>query len=177
MTHIVRHAGPADVSIIVELMEDARAWLASSGSDQWQYAPRVDRIQAAVAAGSAWIAESDHRPVATITIDGNADPEFWTWEDDPDSAMYVHRLVVNRSAAGRELGTALLDWSSRRASAAGLRWQRLDAWASNEDLHRYYQTRGWTHLRTVRLPHRGSGALFQRPAGAQTGTGPDLVEK
>jgi len=171
---VIRRATAADIPIITSLMEDARSWLDSRGSDQWQYTPRVDRIEAAIAAQNTWIAEDGGRPVATITIDRSADPEFWESADQPEEALYVHRLVVARAAAGQDLGSALLDWASRRAASAGLRWQRLDAWATNSDLHRYYQTRGWTHLRTIRLPHRGSGALFQRPAGDQTGVGPRI---
>ena len=34
----------------------------------------------------------------------------------------------------------------------------------NPGLQGYYRSRGFRHVRTVDLPHRASGALFQRPA-------------
>jgi len=58
---------------------------------------------------------------------------------------------------------ALARW---RAGAAGKQWLRLDAWSRNADLHRYYERRGFQPVRLLRFDHRGSGALYQRPAGS-----------
>jgi len=60
----------------------------------------------------------------------------------------------------------MLDWASGRAGAAGKQWLRLDAWSRNADLHRYYERRGFQPVRLLRFDHRGSGALYQRPAGS-----------
>ncbi|MEU7909175.1 GNAT family N-acetyltransferase [Actinoplanes sp. NPDC049118] len=97
-----------------------------------------------------------------ITVDDYADPEFWTAQDDPDSALYVHRMVVDRVAGGNGVGGRLLDWAERLASSLGRTWLRLDAWRTNAPLHAYYQRQGFVPVRTVNLSHRGSGALFQR---------------
>ncbi|MEU5725052.1 GNAT family N-acetyltransferase [Micromonospora sp. NPDC047738] len=67
--------------------------------------------------------------------------------------------------AGRNIGGALLDWAARVAASRGCRWLRLDAWRTNEALHRYYERQGFSPIRVVELAHRGSGALFQRPTG------------
>jgi hypothetical protein len=40
----------------------------------------------------------------------------------------------------------------------------VDVWTTNERLQHYYLAQGFTHVRTVVLPHNPSGALFQRPA-------------
>jgi ribosomal protein S18 acetylase RimI-like enzyme len=100
-----------------------------------------------------------------ITVDDYADPEFWTAEDWPDSALYLHRMVVDRSAAGQNVGERLLDLAQDLAEASGKQWLRLDAWRTNTPLHSYYQQQGFNIVRIVSLSHRGSGALFQRPVG------------
>jgi GNAT superfamily N-acetyltransferase len=112
----------------------------------------------------------------TITVDDCADEEFWRPEDDPDDALYLHRMVTTREVAGREIGSALLDWASCRAAALRKRWVRLDAWRSNPGLQRYYADRGFEHVRTVQLPHRHSGALFQRRAGVVRGDSPRVAK-
>src|SRR5262249_52980048 len=114
--------------------------------------------------------------VATITIDATADPELWHDSSDQDDALYVHRMVVARDEAGRGLGAALLDFAGRRAAAAGRAWLRLDAWATNTKLHDYYRGQGFTPLRPTCHAPRASGALFQRPAQAQTRHGPTLTQ-
>ena len=111
--------------------------------------------------------------LATIALDGYADPEFWTPGDRPEAAYYVHKLCTARACAGLGLGRALLDWAGLRTLADGLPWLRLDCAKANPALQDFYRAAGFRHVRTVDLPHRASGALFQRPSAMRTG--PDEV--
>lgn len=173
----VRPARAHELDTVVRLWDEAARWLASRGSDQWQYPARREAIARSIAAGDqCWLVEEDGRVIGTITVDDHADPEFWRPEDDPENALYLHRMVTIREVAGREIGSALLDWASRRAAGLGKQWVRLDAWRSNSELQRYYANRQFKHVRTVELPHRRSGALFQRPSGATLGRGPTVEE-
>jgi GNAT superfamily N-acetyltransferase len=107
--------------------------------------------------------DDEDRPIGTITVDDHADPEFWTEADEPDKALYVHRMATSRAAAGQDIGAVMLDWATKRAAQQGKAWLRLDAWKTNPGLHRYYERQGFTLVRLVDLEHRKSGALFQRP--------------
>ncbi|MFC9145266.1 GNAT family N-acetyltransferase [Streptomyces bacillaris] len=158
----VRAGRPDELGVVEALLCEASTWLASRGIDQWQYPPHRDRITKALERGVCFLAFEDGTPIATIQVDSFADPEFWTPEDQPDAALYVHRMAVTRTASGTGIGSRLLDWASERASAQGKRWLRLDAWKDNNGLHRFYKGAGFTLLRIVDLPHRRSGALFQR---------------
>jgi GNAT superfamily N-acetyltransferase len=174
----VRAARPDEIYVVVGLWQEAGYWLSAHGIDQWQYPPRRAVIEANIAAkDECWICESNRGDViGTITVDRNADPEFWAPSDSPDDALYVHRMIVRREAAGTEIGSALMDWASHRAAAAGKQWLRLDAWRSNPRLQHYYAERGFELVRTVELRHRNSGALFQRPAGVVLGRGPRITQ-
>lgn len=161
----IRVARPHELDVVESLLREASTWLASRGIDQWQYPPHRDRIAAALERGDCFLAFVDGQPIGTIQVDTFADPEFWEPGDRPDAALYVHRMAVSRSSAGMGVGGALLDWAAERAAVAGKVWLRLDAWKDNPGLHRYYEGEGFTLLRIVDLPHRRSGALFQRPTG------------
>ncbi|MEW2315210.1 GNAT family N-acetyltransferase [Streptomyces bauhiniae] len=163
MTNLsIRPARPDELGTVETLLRGASSWLASRGIDQWQYPPHRDRIMAALEQGVCFLAFEDEEPIATIQVDEFADPEFWTPDDDPNDALYVHRMAISREAAGGGIGGRLLDWAADRAAWQGKGWLRLDAWKDNEGLHRYYKGAGFTLLRIVNLPHRRSGALFQR---------------
>lgn len=162
---VLRRAGASDGPVVAGLWTEAARWLASRGIDQWQYPPHADRIAASIAAGDCWLAVVDEHPVGTITVDDRADPEFWTAADEPDTALYAHRMAVARPAAGTGLGALLLDHAGLLAAETGKRWLRLDCWRDNPGLAGYYEWEGFTHVRTVVLEHRRSGVLFQRPAG------------
>lgn len=187
----LRRAVPADLAGVLTLLADTAEWLYSQGVRQW---PRggfgPERIEPLIEEQVLYLVDDELRyldpdeaapPVATIALDGHADPEFWTRTDDPASALYVHKLAVARPWSGSGLGDALLDWAGATVHASGLPWLRLDCAKSNPRLQSYYRTRGFRHLRTIDLPHRASGALFQRPAEATLTTAfrdltiPDLI--
>jgi GNAT superfamily N-acetyltransferase len=162
---MIRRATPDDLVNLVRIYLAAQRWLAEIGSDQWANNTEEKtqtRLADSIERGACWLAELDGKPVGMITVDGYADPEFWTAQDDPDDALYVHRMVVDRLAAGNDVGGRLLDWAEHLAGSLGRKWLRLDAWRTNTPLHAYYQRQGFVPVRTVNLSHRGSGALFQR---------------
>jgi ribosomal protein S18 acetylase RimI-like enzyme len=177
MSYSIRLTTEHDAPAVTALVLEATRWLAERGSDQWQYPPQVHAkaISAAIRRGSVWgVADEAETLIGTITIDERADPEFWTVADEPDTALYIHRMAVCRALAGREIGAAMMDWASARAVEAGKRWLRLDAWSRNPELQRYYERHGFELVRLLRFEHRGSGALYQRPAGYQERIGPSL---
>ncbi|MEU1389063.1 MULTISPECIES: GNAT family N-acetyltransferase [unclassified Nonomuraea] len=170
----LRRAEPADLPGVLRLLADTAEWLHTQGVRQW---PRQgfgpERIEPLIEERVLYLLDDELRyldpdvqapPVATIALDGNADPEFWTPADDPGAALYVHKLAVARPWSGSGLGDALLDWACSAARSAGLPWLRLDCAKANPRLQEYYRMRGFRHIRTVDLPHRSSGALFQRPS-------------
>lgn len=158
----IRAARPDELDIVESLLIEVSEWLASRGIDQWQYPPHRDRIRHALARGEVFLAIQDDRPVGTLQLDDYADPEFWTTDDQPEKALYIHRMAVTRSAAGQGIGSMMLDWAAQRAAGSGKPQLRLDAWKTNPGLHRYYRGEGFQLVRLVNLPHRRSGALFQR---------------
>lgn len=171
----IRRAHEADTATVVDLWEEAAVWLKAHGSDQWQYPVKVHNVQKAIRERACWIVENESVvPVATVTLDEHADPDLWKPTDDPGQALYVHRLVVGLSSRGGELGSAVLDWSSRKAKNAGKKYLRLDVWTSNMQLRQYYLDRGFTLVRIV--PHIEYGVLFQRPAQTVLGFGPAITE-
>jgi GNAT superfamily N-acetyltransferase len=118
--------------------------------------PPADRtLAAAISRSEVFLVRQDGRVVGTLTLDDYADPEFWTPDDDPGSALYVHRMIVTREAPGQDLGGAMLDWAAKQAARTGRAWLCLDAWRTNLALHRYYERHGFVRVRTVVLPHRG----------------------
>ncbi|MEU1238593.1 GNAT family N-acetyltransferase, partial [Micromonospora aurantiaca] len=80
----------------------------------------------------------------------------------------LSHLAVDRSFSGHGVGAWMLNQAAQRAAHGGKKWLRLDAWKTNTRLHAYYRHHGFQQLRTVHVPGRGSGTLFQRPAATTT---------
>ena len=173
-------AGPDDLPTIQELFDDARSWLSKKNTDQWA-APwpsehaRNDRIRASLAAGSTWIMRDGLTPVATVTAQGTPCRDgLWLPEELERPALYLHRLIVRRSHAGKGIGAWLIDWASWRAvqkyAAESI---RIDVWTTNIALQKYYQGLGFQWLRNEdAVPGNPSGALYARPISR---TGPPVT--
>jgi len=173
----IRRATEADIQTVADLWNESSEWLRGAGLDQWQYPVRFPGIRAAVHSETCWIVEDPPgEPVGTVTLDDDADPELWTPLDKPGQALYLHRLVVRSKLRGRDLGSAIVDWASVRAQSLGKAWLRLDAWTTNDQLHRYYLDRGFRLVRIVPGASSGSGAAFEREAGKVLGRGPLVAE-
>src|SRR6266540_2636245 len=84
--------------------------------------------------------------------------EQWS-EPWPSEDLMVKGMLRNLKA-----GETFIDWAGTRAADEGARWLRVDVWTTNDKLQQYYRDQGFTHVRTVVLPHNPSGAVFQRPA-------------
>lgn len=149
---------------------EAERWLRATGSDQWSRTERGLRdLTAGVEAGRAYVVSAGPSGIllGTVTL-GGPDLDFWADADEPETALYFYKLIVFRGASGLGIGDALIDWAGAQAEAAGKALLRCDCWRTNYRLHDYYRARGFRHVRTVVVPNRGSGTLFERPAARRS---------
>lgn len=163
---MLRPASPSDVPLIARWRQEAAAWLATKGTDQWSDAglsmPKfVERVEASISARETWIADVDGHPAATIAIDEHADPGLWTASEQQESVI-VHRMITDPVERRHGLGAVLLAHADAVARERGKGWVRLDAWTTNTALHDYYRRAGFRFVR-IADPSRPSTALFERP--------------
>ncbi|MFF7359953.1 GNAT family N-acetyltransferase [Streptomyces sp. NPDC008125] len=163
-------AQPDDVAKLLAFREEAARWLTTLGSDQWQRPYPAERLLATIEAGTVFMVMDGSTTAATITLTPEAEDGLWSESELAEPSMFINKLTVSRSYAGRDVGGRLLDWAGARAHAAGAVWLRLDAWTANEGLQQYYLRHGFRHVRTVtgggavNGGPRVSGWLAQRPA-------------
>ena len=172
----VRLAAASDLSTILQWREEAAAWLHKRGSDQWSDAGLtryafVRRVTESIQAGNTWIVDDDDgTPLGTIAVDSTSDPGLWSPEE-LERAYVIHRMITDRSAAGRGVGKLMLDHAESLARRDGRRVLILDAWTSNADLHAYYESQGFRYVRTVFGHYTPSATLFERPVAPDVGSG------
>ncbi|MEV6287119.1 GNAT family N-acetyltransferase [Kribbella sp. NPDC051770] len=148
--------------LVHQVRDDAGEWLASKGTDQYRGGLDMRQVHANIDRDFdnfpfvGW--EVDGRVVAVMAI---IDPEadFWTPEELAEPQTYISRFFVVEH--GKDYGSALLGAVIRRAKDDRKRWIRLNCWSTNTRLHAYYARHGFEHVRTVDVPGRMSGALFQ----------------
>jgi hypothetical protein len=106
----ITRATPDDLDTLVAFRDQAAAWLASKGIDQWQEPwptedLMVEGMLRNIEAGETFIVwDDDNTPAATITINRWAKPELWTPEEAAEPALYAHKVTVDRAYGGQGLG-------------------------------------------------------------------------
>ncbi|WP_454859604.1 GNAT family N-acetyltransferase [Promicromonospora soli] len=126
----VAPACPVDEAAIRALQDEAIAWLRSRGTDQWQNLRPARHgtgrsLADAISRGEVYIVRDGARIIGTVTVDDYADPEFWTPQDDPTDALYIHRMVVAREASGQDVGGRIIAWAlelTRDSVGPGCAW-------------------------------------------------------
>jgi protein-tyrosine phosphatase len=146
----IERAEPADLPAVVEIVNDAWAWLVAIGiTRQWGIGayptdpdhPDLEGWRLKIARGEQYLATREGIPLSTLCLSFTDAPG--PWKDDPDSAGYVSLFATRRAAAGQGVGRALLEWAERCSAAHGKRFMRLGCWAENEKLCAYYEQAGF----------------------------------
>src|SRR3990170_1014573 len=76
-------------------------------------------------------------------------------------ALYLSKLATRPAVGGQGLGALLVECANHYANARGISRLRWDVWRTNANLQTYYKRLGAQHVRTVEVPNRSSGALFE----------------
>jgi GNAT superfamily N-acetyltransferase len=87
------------------------------------------------------------------------------WGKRPESAGYVHMLMVDRDFEGHGIGRLILEWAEGSILAAGHSLARLDCVNANEPLRAYYERAGYRCVGTKSFPElswAGVAALYEK---------------
>lgn len=147
-------AGADDEAALSELMLNTARWLKSTGSTQWNRLLTGDddhRMPEAIARGDVFgfrePEEAEWAGMAILQWDPSAwDHRLWGNEDGRiESAVYIHRLMINRRYSGTGLGPAILKWAETGAHYPGKDSLRLDCVGHNAVLNRFYPSCGFRY--------------------------------
>ena len=162
---IFRRAASDDFDVLYAIMLDAARWLAARGIDQWTWVEKpngVRFLRERIENTEVYLAFMKNEPVATVSVQWD-DREIWGERGFDGTAGYVHGLAVKRSAAGRGLGAALIDFAAGLTLAEGRHLLRLDCMAANEALRIYYRQQGFKLVGETHSAKSGfDSALFAR---------------
>ncbi len=138
-----------DLPFIYELFESAIRFQQENGYTGWKVYDKA-RLQADVREGLLF------KVLKGTAISGifsicYSDPLIWR-EKERGDALYLHRAVLNRTFKGEKIFVQMLDWAIATARKKGLRYIRMDTWASNEKIIGYYKSYGFVFIENYTTP-------------------------
>ncbi|TCI28266.1 GNAT family N-acetyltransferase [Exiguobacterium sp. SL-10] len=152
---MIRLATQADLLAIDQLILTKAQSFRAAGKTQWQKylePSRTDFVTHDVTNGTVYVYEANGDIAGAVSL---IPPTSWDenlW-DDPDAAVYLHRLVVDDRMKGQQVGEQLM----RHALAATPDRVRLDCVATNPFLNAYYPRFGFRYV-----GERGGFSLFEK---------------
>ena len=156
----IRRAALANLGLVASILEEAAAWQRARGIRQWPARVAVEDLACQLETCDWYLAWDGPEAVGTLTLQ-RSDPAVWG--DRPPDALYLHRLAVRRSHAGR--GRELLAFAERTAAEAGRRYLRLDCMAANAGLRAYYERAGYAHRGEHRYDSGWTSSLYEKAVG------------
>ena len=138
-----------DLPLIFELFEHSISYQEKHGYPVWKNYDQ-DAIREDIENKNQYKVMVDGMIGMVFSV-GYADKVIWR-ELDQGDAVYLHRIVVNPACRGRKLFGLVLEWSVQHAKQKGLNNVRLDTWASNDKIIRYYTSFGFSIIENYTTP-------------------------
>jgi GNAT superfamily N-acetyltransferase len=132
-----------ELASLQELFEQAISWQRQKGAPTFA-SFSASFLEQEIRNGRIYVARNQSAMVGTVSLYEIDDP---VWDGDREPALYIHRLASLRAEAGRGAGAALIRWSRQQAATKNKRWLRVDCWADNRELCRFYERQGFEKVR------------------------------
>lgn len=116
---------PDHAAEVVDVLIRVAAWAESVGPRLWTAEDfPLDVYVAHARAGELFGGFLGGRLISCMLLQ-TEDPVYWP-EASGGEALYLHKLAVDRSAAGRGVGVAMINWACAAAHRLGASFLRLD---------------------------------------------------
>lgn len=124
-TYWVRRAAASEAAVAVSILREAALWSLHTGRPTWHVDTfSVAAYESAATAGELVLGYDHGDPVACMLLQRRDD---LYWPNDPaGEALYVHKVAVRRTAAGKGWVGGLVCWAREDARRLGARYLRLD---------------------------------------------------
>lgn len=153
-----RRAEITDMDALLDILEQAKAYLRESGVDQWQEGyPNREALAADIEAGRGWLFECvDNGEIAGYEcvamtpevcyreIDG-------AWLTEGENYAVIHRAMAAARYRGTRLAAEMFSFAAELAAGMGRLSVRVDTHRDNKAMNRLCEKQGFTYCGVVDL--------------------------
>lgn len=164
----IERAVVEDMSRIMELIGQAKRYLNSLGTDQWQDGyPDEDVIRGDLAEENGYVLREAGRIIGYFCVSFEGEPCYETiegrWKSDRPYGV-VHRMAVDDACKGRGLSRQMLQYAETLCLGRGVRSIRIDTHRDNPVMRRIVEKLGYEYCGVVWYGH-GSRIAFEKAIG------------
>lgn len=168
---MIRRALPADLPLIVQIIEKVKQAMLAGGNPQWdsdypgenEYAADIQKgelfvevergIERNATQGKKESGEKEGRIRGFMCLNGNLSKEYAdvTWQT-PSPAFCIHRLAVDTGCRGSGVASLLFDFAESYGRRQGFRSMHIDTFTPNQTAQRLF----------LRLGYRFVGEIYMK---------------
>lgn len=141
MTQVyIRAATPNDVPDVMKIIDEAKAFLKSYGSPQWQDGhPNEEMINADIENKIAYVLIVEGQVAGYSALSFAADPNYdgiydGQWQNNSDKYAVIHRSAISANYRGQHLTNFLFSNLISRTLAEGIHNIRIDTHPVNKPM-------------------------------------------
>jgi ribosomal protein S18 acetylase RimI-like enzyme len=132
-----------DIQSIFDLYEKATEYQKTKFDKHW-LGFETDLIAAEINEKRLWKIVS-HGQISCIFSVAFSDPFIWHEKNDR-SSLYIHRIATNPLNRGQGFFKVVVEWAKHYGRGLGKQYIRMDTWADNRKLIKYYQKCGFRFM-------------------------------
>ena len=151
-----RRAEEADLPAILAIADEAKAFLAVQGLDQWQHGyPAEEDFRRDIERGDGWLFTADGNPAGYLCISRRSEAAYTAiegeWLSCAGPYLTIHRIMVSDAYRGKGIASEMISLADDFAHAYCCAGVRIDTAPGNEPMRAMLRKNGFETCGTIRL--------------------------
>ena len=151
-----RRAEEADLPAILAIADEAKAFLAVQGLDQWQHGyPAEEDFRRDIEHGDGWLFTADGNPAGYLCISRRSEAAYTAiegeWLSCAGPYLTIHRIMVSDAYRGKGIASEMISLADDFAHAYCCAGVRIDTAPGNEPMRAMLRKNGFETCGTIRL--------------------------
>lgn len=159
----IRKAAEADISRIIEVIEEAQAFLKSQGHDQWQNGyPNEKSFRADIQNENAYVFLKNGRLCGVLTLTVGIEPAYEEVRDiwqNGESYAAIHRMAVAKEERGSGIAHEMIEFAKEKSREKGAKSLRIDTHRGNIPMQRLLKKENFSYAGEIDYHFHGADPI------------------
>ena len=156
-----------DLSQVMDVIEQGKAYLKSSGVDQWQNNyPNEEIIRDDIVNGYGYLLECEGKVVGTVALSFDGEPWYghiydgkWITNED---FLVIHRMAVSDDVRGKDAALEILRQAEKLCALRNVCSIKIDTHEDNVIMQKFVKKNGFEYCGKVILGSEGERLAFEK---------------
>ena len=165
---IFRKTKLEEVSDIMRMIDQAKAYMKAQGIDQWQNGyPNAEAFEQDIEKGYSSVMEDDGKVIGTMAVIFDGEPTYdkihegaWKTTEEPYAA--IHRVAVDADCKGIGIAGAMMEAVEEICRERGVRSIKNDTHRDNKSMQRFQAKAGFEYCGIIYLADGAERIAFEK---------------